>query len=304
MTRETKIGLLVSLAFVIAVGVLLSDHMVNNSDAKPASVVAAGPDVVKGLVVPGQAANGVTTPVTPDQNTSPVNMVPSVGDVTAPSPAAPKTTIVVSGAPTSEMEIGKAASPNLPQRSTDIIIKPPVENMVSADPGAHLTTLGAGNPTPTPLVPLAAATTLPTEKKYQDYVAVSGDNVAKMAKKFLGADTKGNRELIIAANDVLKKDPTKIVVGKTYRIPVKVAPAPVTVAVAPTTQPSPAPATTVTPAAPTKTYVVKSGDNLWKIAKGNAQLASEIRKLNRDAFKGENLKVGATLRLPAKNNAG
>lgn len=305
MTRETKIGLLVSLAFVIAVGVLLSDHMVNNSDAKPASVAVAGPDVVKGLAVPGHAAAGVAAPVAPDQNTSPLTKVPSVAEVTAPAPDAPKTKIVVGGPDTSEIEIAKAASPNLPQRSTDIIITPPPENMASLDPSAHVATLGTGNPTPSPLVPLAAPTTLPTEKKYQDYVAVSGDNVAKMAKRFLGGDTKGNRDLIIAANDVLKKDPTKIVVGKTYRIPIKVAPAPVTVAAAAATHPvAPTPTATVTPATPTKTYVVKSGDNLWKIAKGNAQLVSEIRKLNRDAFKGENLKVGATLRLPAKNNAG
>ncbi len=302
MTRETKIGLLVSLAFVIAVGVLLSDHMVNNSDAKPASVVVAGPDVVKSLAVPGQPASGVDTPVKPDQSAAPVNTVPSLAEVTAPAPTAAKSTIVVGGTPaTSEIEIAKA-SPNVPQRTTEITFTSPPAAMSTADAATYVATLGGGNPAP---APLAAATTQPAEKKYQEYVAVSGDNVAKWAKKFLGADTKGNRDLIIAANDVLKKDPTKIVVGKTYRIPLKTAPVPVLAAAAPTTQAAtPALAATVAPTAPAKTYVVKSGDNLWKIAKGNSHMVSEIRKLNRNAFKGDALKVGATLRLPAKDNEG
>lgn len=301
MTRETKIGLLIALAFVIAVGVLLSDHMVNNSDVKPATVAVAGPEVVKGLAVPGKAAEGVATPVTPEASPTPVNKVPDIADL---APDTAKTKIVVGNAPNGDaIEIGTKANPNLPIRPTEIIIKPPVDSLVNADPGTHVSTIGSGDPVPTGVTPLLApATTQPTEKKYQDYVAVAGDNVAKWAKKFLGADTKVNRDLIIAANDVLKKDPTKIVVGKTYHIPLKATPAPTEVAVAPATQPIKS--TTVAPPAPApaKTYVVKSGDNLWKIAKGNAQLASEIRKLNRDAFKGENLRVGATLRLPA--NAG
>lgn len=303
MTRETKIGLLIALAFVIAVGVLLSDHMVNNSDAKPAPVAVAGPEVGKGLAVPGKPAEGVATPITPELNPTPVNPVPGIADL-APAGEAPKTSIVVGGGPakTDETEIAKAANPNIPTKPTEIIIKPPVENLV-AEPGTHVSTLGGVTAAPAPVFPpLVAPATQPAEKKYQDYVAVAGDNVAKWAKKFLGADTKTNRDLIIAANDVLKKDPTKIVVGKTYRIPLKATPAPTEVAIAPATQPTKSTAVTPPAPAPAKTYVVKSGDNLWKIAKGNAKLASEIRKLNRDAFKGENLKVGATLRLPA--NAG
>lgn len=300
MTRETKIGLLVALAFVIAIGVLLSDHMVNNSDAKPARVATAGPEVVKGLAVPGQAPEGVASPVTSEQSPAPVNKVPGIADLIAPADAA-KSTISIGAPQGNEIDIAKANA-NVPTRSTDVIITPPTEITVSSEPGAHIATLNPGNPSS---IPLVAPATQPAEKKYQDYVAVAGDNVAKWAKKFLGADTKGNRDLIIAANDLLKKDPTKIVVGKTYRIPVKAAPAPTEVAVAPATQPIASVRTvTVASPAPEKTYVVKSGDNLWKIAKGNAQLASEIRKLNRDAFKGENLKVGATLRLPAKTTAG
>lgn len=307
MTRETKIGLLVSLAFVIAVGVLLSDHMVNNTDAKPVEVAQAGPDVAKGLAVPGQPVEGVAAPVQPEANVAPVATVPSVAEVALPPADAGRSTVVVGPPATSEIEIAKA-TPNVQQRPTEIHIAPPAEVpavAVAPETVTHVATLPGTTLAPiTPADSAAALATRPVEadKKFQDYVAVSGDNVARMARRFLGADTKANRDLIIAANDVLKRDPTKVVVGKTYRIPVKPAPA---AAVASASDTATLMAQTNTPApsapAPAKTYVVRSGDNLWKIAKGNAQLISEIRKLNRNAFKGDNLRVGTTLRLPAKD---
>lgn len=317
MTRETKIGLLVSLAFVIAVCVLLSDHVVNNTDAKPVELAKAGPDVGQSLAVPGQAPEATTVPAPVDANPAPVTQVPTFVEVTAPPAQTGANTVVVGPVPTTELHI---ANPNVPQQQTDVRISPPIDINVGPGPVAeapYIQTLTPGTQPPA-VQPAPQVAEQPEQKGYKEHVAVSGDNVAKWAKKFLGADTKSNRDLIIAANDVLKKDPAKIVVGKTYRIPVKPAPAPAAVAAAPTAVQStlptllahgpatnaaaPAPtqvAATPAPAAP-KTYTVKSGDNLWKIAKGNPQLVSEIRKLNRGALKNDELKVGMTLKMPVK----
>lgn len=55
MTRETKIGLLVGLAFIIIVGILLGDSVRHATDVQPASL----PQVAQNV------RNAVTTPGTP-----------------------------------------------------------------------------------------------------------------------------------------------------------------------------------------------------------------------------------------------
>ena len=44
MTRETKISLLVGLAFIIVIGILLSDHFRATQELPPAVLVAGGLD--------------------------------------------------------------------------------------------------------------------------------------------------------------------------------------------------------------------------------------------------------------------
>jgi nucleoid-associated protein YgaU len=78
MTRETKIGLLVGLAFIIVIGILLSDHMTSTNDPPKAPLSVAGSNLRESVVTPagpaGSAAAaavaGTTagqTPVTPTQ---------------------------------------------------------------------------------------------------------------------------------------------------------------------------------------------------------------------------------------------
>src|SRR5205807_180983 len=55
MTRETKIGLLVGLAFIIIVGILLGDSVRHATDVQPAPLPQVGANV----------RNAVTTPGTP-----------------------------------------------------------------------------------------------------------------------------------------------------------------------------------------------------------------------------------------------
>src|SRR5947209_20471073 len=69
MTRETKIGLLVALAFIIVIGILLSDHMTSTSEPPLAQLQQAGNNLRSGL---GQPASDNPAPVvvTP-QNVTP-----------------------------------------------------------------------------------------------------------------------------------------------------------------------------------------------------------------------------------------
>ena len=52
MTRETKIGLLVGLAFIIVIGILLSDHMSSTNEPTSAPLANAGSNVRDGVTSP------------------------------------------------------------------------------------------------------------------------------------------------------------------------------------------------------------------------------------------------------------
>lgn len=316
MTRETKIGLLVGLVFIIVVGVLLSDHLVNATDPKPAAIADVGSHVLDSMRNPGGANVNNISPEKPT-NVAPQESVSTHSEI-ARADAPAHADVVVGPAPTpAPVVIADAqANGNVPtvrRLAVDPTAGSPVvlDNGTSANPVVVSPGPETSIPAPTavgpgPVVPEAAA--VAAAPKSQEYKAQAGDTVAKMARKFYGSDTRANRDLIINANAPLKADPRKIVIGKSYTIPAKpgseAAPA---AAVAGATATSPA--ATATAAAPAagageRIYTVKSGDNIWKIAKEqlkNSNAADQIRKLNRDVLKnGDNLKIGMQLKLPAK----
>jgi nucleoid-associated protein YgaU len=153
-----------------------------------------------------------------------------------------------------------------------------------------------------------------------EYKAEAGDTLSKLAAKFLGANTKANRDLIIAANPSLKDNPDKIIVGRTYMIPTSAAAA--SAVATNTTPPAPAPTTPMNNAQPaanstrpaTSTdreageywYTVKEGDSLWRIAKeqlGKASAVAALKELNKDILGGpehDQVLVGSKIRLPSK----
>lgn len=142
------------------------------------------------------------------------------------------------------------------------------------------------------------------------YVVQKGDNLAKIAKKFYGED-EGNRmvniDKIFNANKGELKSKSSIVVGQKLVIPPlhensekenkgffsgglfeKVA------SIGRRNDNSNS----------SEVYVVKEGDNLWKIAAkclGNGSRFNEIKKMNAGILKDENsLKVGMKLKVPSR----
>src|SRR3954447_18291203 len=84
MTRETKIGLLVGLAFIIVIGILLSDHLTSSTEPPQAALANAGSNVRQAVTTPGQPGPA-PAPVTPPGNTAPQNPVPTQNEL-APKP--------------------------------------------------------------------------------------------------------------------------------------------------------------------------------------------------------------------------
>jgi hypothetical protein len=140
----------------------------------------------------------------------------------------------------------------------------------------------------------AAATTQPTANSDVHelrYRARPGDSVSVLAGALLGSNTNENRDAIISDNPALGKNPDRILIGKTYRIPVQegqpLAAAPSTVA-APVTPPTVQPdADQVVLAGSTRElrYTAKSGDNVSTLA--TALLGSDTKE-HRDAIVNSN----------------
>ena len=93
MTRETKIGLLVGLAFIIIVGILLGDSVRHATDVQPAPLPQVGTNVRSAVATPGTptavapasaAAQGQQANTQQQQNVQPNQMVPTHEEVAHP----------------------------------------------------------------------------------------------------------------------------------------------------------------------------------------------------------------------------
>src|SRR5690348_1377514 len=85
MTRETKIGLLVGLAFIIVIGILLSDHLTSSTEPPQASLGQVGNNLRQTTVSPGATAPPITAVVTPQQ-VQPQQPVMTQQEATRPQP--------------------------------------------------------------------------------------------------------------------------------------------------------------------------------------------------------------------------
>ena len=234
MTRETKIGLLVGLAFIIVIGILLSDHMTSTTQPPQAALVNAGTNVMESVITPAPTNPGPPAVVHVPQIT-PTDPVLTQSELRSPvGPPAPV------NPPVSQVVIqGPAAQ----QPSTPITIQqgqqsgPPV--VVQGDPPAGHSpaapVVAGANPPPAAIDPAtpnaprwadqlngtAVQPSQPTVAAVakREYVAQPGDSLSKIAARFFGTGTKANMALIVKANPTLQKNPDLVVVGRKYVIP-------------------------------------------------------------------------------------
>lgn len=307
MTRETKIGLLVGLAFIIVIGVLLSDHLTSANNPKMSNQMAGiGGDAYTSLVTPGGANANKNVKITPPVDVLPREQVPTPTEmiVRAPEVVIPQIDITAPPAakrdPIEIVDMGPSPSVNaLPGvriadgSSADPVVAPPV---VAVAPIRSL---------PTVEIPAASRTEKRTHK------AQAGDTVSKLAYKYYGKNTRSLRDLIVKVNPALQRSPDKIVVGQLYVIPPAPSAAPQdtvaastvsrTMMASATTQPTPR---TRAAAVSLKTYTVKANDSIWRIATEQCHdinSAKQILALNKDVLKGSNkLQIGMKLKLPEK----
>ena len=340
MTRETKIGLLVGLAFIIVIGILLSDHMTSTTEPPKAPLSVAGSNLRDSVVTPA-APNGVTpvaAAAAPQQTAvAPTQQVLTGAELSAaqrttpqtiqvgPAAQAQQSPVVVQQGPAQQpvqSPVQVTAAPPQQQNDSPVVVAPPVAQPPASHPLQHLASRHGEELVPLGTQPGAHVRQQPVPMApVREYKAQSGDSLSKMAARFLGSSNKANRDAIIRMNPSLQQNPDKIVEGRTYVLP----PAPTTdatTASAPAA-PSSAPVTPVasrTNPAPVETprraetspaagenftwYTVKENESLWKIASeqlGSGNAWTQIRDLNQDVLRGEDqVRANTRIRLPNK----
>ncbi len=298
MTRETKIGLLVGLAFIIVIGVLLSDHLTSATNPQMSKeMVGIGTRVGDSLATPGGYNPNKNIQITPPGDVLPPEQVPTRSE-TAPRPVESGTAIVgISSAPGAERG-----------RPTEIIALDPRTTTTALPPIRLIEPAPVVTPLPVGPTRLSAVTDATAPKR--EHKAAAGDTVSKMAYKYYGKNTKELRDLISKANPSLQRTPDRIVVGQVYVIPPAPSAGQNTVATSTVGEAVMASATTRptgsagAAAGNIKTYTVKANDSLWRIATEQCHdinAAKEILALNKDVLKGSNkLQIGMKLKLPEK----
>ena len=322
MTRETKIGLLVGLAFIIVIGILLSDHLTSTTEPQQATLAGAGNNVRQAITTPGGAGPGapvtvIAPPISPGQPVATQNEL---------MPQAPAVKIVHIGGPSVETSARQAVQVNT-ETPAETIAKSNTEQ--SEQPGQLKSKSDSSEIDPALAKAaaengetLVAVNTKTRPAVGTSYTAQPGDSVSKIVSHLLGSSNKANIAAFVKANPSLQGDPENLQAGRTYKIPATATDPSATSAGASPDAPANAPlaiasnadaddaikTATVAKSSsdPVYTYTVKPGDNLTKIARdqlGDMHAVASIQELNNDKLKGNKhdmVYVGMKLKLPGK----
>lgn len=244
----------------LVVGIFLGIHAVVLGGILMSGCKREDPPVAK------RAAEPPLPPITP----------PDIGSPVTPAPVPP-----VGGAPVPGGVGTLAPLPTLPPAGTPVTPTPstPAPAPVPVPAPAPSQPLATIPPTPAPTPAPAPAPAPATASEPKAHVVAKNDSFYTMSKKY-GVGMKA----IEAANPGV--DSTRLKIGQKINIPA----------------PSPKAASTTgggkaaTAVAEAGTYVVKSGDNLGKIAKSHGTTVAKLREAN--GLKTDQIKVGQKLKLP------
>ena len=327
MTRETKIGLLVGLAFIIVIGILLSDHLTSSTEPPSATMSQAGSIVRSAVNTPAgtqQPMQEVSAPVV--QTNQPVRAAQDfqprpqpvkIVEVNTPPQNEPVTITSPNTNPVSQEVAHKetvskpdASAPdrvaqNVPTYQPVVIPQTRSTDPVIARLNAEAQKVGEA------IVPVFGSAAQPPAVALSKYRAESGDSLSKIAAKVYGNNSKATMAAIVEANPSLRENPNLVIEGRTYNVPQLTnkpgASAPDFSTPVATVQAKPQLAQQQSMSEAGASYVVEEGDNLTRIAQdqcGTAEALAAIKELNRDLLKGGDvIRPGMKLRLPAKSVA-
>jgi nucleoid-associated protein YgaU len=204
MNKETKVGLLVGLSFIVLFGVILSGRAPEVPSTAEKTMVSQAPHPRNDNV---QVIRGIELPEAPPTPTTVDGARPSATDATAAAPEQP--------APADAKLTQASPKPT----STD---EPPTDPSLAVAPdshGPHQQPADAGEPNPDDTETFAKAPN-PSDVQMVEYTIKKGDTLCKIARTVCGDASNKAIERIYEANRDKMPSKSACVVGKTLQIPV------------------------------------------------------------------------------------
>jgi LysM repeat protein len=218
MTRETKIGLLVGLAFIIVIGILLSDHLTSTTEPASAPLAIVGATGRDGLTTIGRPSVPVT--VEPPAPVAPRTPVVTMEEMREPA----NVNAVIKMAPVTQHGRAlpaQAVAPVAPaQPATPFAADSLVQFAEKLPQDLEVVGPAAATGGATPVTTVTVTTTIPPASEgFTEYTVKEGDSLGQIAGRLMGSSNQANQAAILKANPSMKGDPNRIIVGKSYRIP-------------------------------------------------------------------------------------
>ena len=197
MTRETKIGLLVGLAFIVLFGLILGGHT-NPMSEPPGGMVAGNESSGEGVGAGTLHADGHPPAPAP----GPVSHDPRPAPVTPPAP-----------------RVGEP--PGTPDDMDNVIRTSERARRDELDLALRTRTLEPGHPAPADPVtpPRDNGNVNPPPPVGRTYVVVAGDSLYKIARKVYGEPNAMQYKKILEANRAKLPDESSLKVGQQLAIP-------------------------------------------------------------------------------------
>ena len=230
MTRETKIGLLVGLTFIIIVGVLLGDSVRHATDVPLAALPLVADNVRSGVTTP-VSRNGGNNFAGQSQNNI-AQIVPQQPVPTREEASRPATGIVIIGPGTTQngQQVNQFNNQQFAGNHPNPLTLGSVNQSqpMAYDPNDALRNIarmhGEELVTPTSVTRSFGPNgqpnqNLPRNNAQRSHTVASGDTLGKIASKYYGSSAKQYQLAIINANPSLKNNPDRIILNQTYIIP-------------------------------------------------------------------------------------
>jgi len=284
MTRETKIGLLVGMGFIVLFGIILSEAGSRR----------------RAMITPQYAATGTIDRLAPRADIAVLAQDSSgIFPEASQAPGATAERTVLAGQPARDTSAARQLAANLPRRppaeSAVEHVLPPASETVAvqeADPPTEQTDTTPTEPVIPPAQPASAISSV--------YVVRKNDNLTKIARTVLGTASPEAVQAIYEANRDELKSIHQLRVGQQLQIPNSLdSPAhPRRQADRPAGDAVPK-----HPEPPQRWYQIKQNDTWSSIARhelGNRARWRELYELNRGKFPNPNrIRPGVRVKLPA-----
>ncbi len=336
MARETKIGLLVGMGFIVCFAIILSkrggDHPSSSGRSYPTLSAASQPPTTPGSAEQRARDFGRNPRSEPNRGTLPLQPEPTAPASPAAEPPAQSEPVVAThNAERPPEEVDQSLSDLLAgmQAESDEPIMPPAEVASALRNPAERNHTAEGNHALAAIPPSAPVAELPTVDEApvpppvptRPYVIEKGDTLTRIAQKRYGTSSKDIVDAIFEANRKALLGPNRLVIGQTLQLPERIGavsaatgretpPAKAsdrTPEKAPAAKPKPENLRKVDPPAKAKGYrwyEVRKGDRYESIAKkelGDARRWKEVYELNKNVFpKASDIRWGVRIKLPEK----